>query len=446
MKGSGTMDSMPWSSASSHDGADVSYSTNSPFELVPPAETFPGNESILWTPWKLWLAGSEDYSPYEVVFEQGALETIREHIASDLDTEAVGLLIGQLHSCPETARRWVKVEDAIGPVRPAGGSSEQQRLEAAIASLMTRVGTNGSTAVGWYHSANRSGFTLSESEAEIHAKHFREPWQVALVLVADLARPAGGLFQRSEGGRIPRSDYRAFYELPDEESVLPDGRLRTFVGWQNYQTDRLVVRAFSDADLALQESQKAVSRELAEQRAWKITRRYRRRAIAAAAVLALIGSGWAFRDQLPLADATSVASGVASRVLAVVRGEEDAATGDVAPAMVFATPGDPATAQSTSQEFSAALEEFRQAARGYRILQASDDPGGIDCAQWTGAYQSVDEAFLRLSVAYSGGRKDTDPAAAAPESGQASSDYERAAEQMEAVDKHFDGSGCQRPG
>jgi hypothetical protein len=141
-----------------------------------------------------------------------------------------------------------------------------------------------------------------------------------------------------------------------------------------------------------------------------------------------------------------VASGVASRVLAVVRGEEDTATGDVAPALVFAAPGEPTTGQSTSQEFSAALEEFRQAARDYRLLQASDDAGAIECAQWTGTYQSVDEAFLRLSVAYAAGRKDAYPAAAAQEGGQAPSDYGRAAEQMEAVDKHFDGSGCQRPG
>ena len=440
------MDSMPWSSASSHDGADASLSTNSPFELVPPAETFPGDESILWTPWKLWLAGSEDYSPYEVVFEQGALETIREHIASDLDCEAVGLLIGRLHSCPETARRWVKVEDAIGPVHPAGGRGERQRLEAAIASLMERAGTNGSTAVGWYHSSNRPGFTLSESEAEIHAKHFREPWQAALVLIADLARPAGGLFLRTESGRLPRSDYRAFYELPAKESVLPDGRVRTFVGWQNYQTDRLVVRAFSEADLAMQENQKEASRESAALRQTGVVRRYRRRAMAAAAILSLIGTGWAFRDQLTVSNISSVASNVTDRVMTAVVGAGESENGDVASAMVFAAPSDPAADASTSRGFAAALHVFRQAARDYQLLQASDDPDGIDCTMWTTAYQSVDEAFLRLSVAFSARRGGVDQNAVAPESERTPSDYGTAAQQIEAVDMHFDGSGCQRPG
>jgi len=440
------MDSMPWSSASSHGDADASYPTNSPFELVPPAETFPGDESILWTPWKLWLAGSEDYSPYEVVFEQGALETIREHIASDLDCEAVGLLIGQLHSCPETARRWVKVEDAIGPVRPAGGRGERQRLEAAIASLMERVGTNGSTAVGWYHSSNRPGFTLSEAEAEIHAKHFREPWQAALVLIADLARPAGGLFLRTESGRIPKSDYRAFYELPAEESILPDGRVRTFVGWQNYQTDRLVVRAFSETDVAMQENQKEASRESAALRQAGVVRRYRRRALAAAAVLSLVGTGWAFRNQLSVSNITSVASNVSDRVMTAVLGAGVSETGEAAPAMVFAAPSNPVADPSTPQGFAVALDEFRRAARDYRLLQASDDPAGIDCSMWTTAYQSVDEAFLRLSVAFSAQRGDVDQDAVAPERGQTPSDYGTAAGQMEAVDMHFDGSGCQRPG
>jgi hypothetical protein len=66
--------------------------------------------------------------------------------------------------------------------------------------------------VGWYHSHTRSEICLTESDLDLHNRHFPEMWQVALVLRPSTSQPTrAGFFFREPGGSIRASaSYQEF--------------------------------------------------------------------------------------------------------------------------------------------------------------------------------------------------------------------------------------------
>jgi proteasome lid subunit RPN8/RPN11 len=59
------------------------------------------------------------------------------------------------------------------------------------------------SALGWYHSHNRSEIFLSPEDLQLHQEFFPEPWQIALVLRPGHMRPTrAGFFFRDMSGRI----------------------------------------------------------------------------------------------------------------------------------------------------------------------------------------------------------------------------------------------------
>jgi hypothetical protein len=318
---------------------------------------------------------------------QPVLATIREHIAADLDRELLGLLGGELLVCPETLRRWIKVEEALDPVPPAPVGINGENIEQALLPLVAEARGKEWSPIGWYHVCGRKSFNLSETEAEIHARYFSLPWHLVLLVLADLGRPAGGIFVRSESGRLSRNQYRPFYELLGDDAQLPNARVRTFVGWQNYMTDAPVVRAFSEADevngwnIAYADGLPASGRR---------ARRARRVALAAA-VVALITSGWALRDRLPSQPFNTLSSIIefASPAEPDVAVDQTAQTpSESTPAVRGEAAAEPGA--EASARFYALASAYEQAARGFQN-------GEVECSQLAGAYLAVNGAFVDLT-------------------------------------------------
>ncbi len=76
--------------------------------------------------------------------------------------------------------------------------------------------------VGWYHSHTRSGLNFTPSDLEVHQRHFREPWQIALVLRPDIDKPtAAGIFTRREDGGIPSQPLLQLDSIRSNGAVSP---------------------------------------------------------------------------------------------------------------------------------------------------------------------------------------------------------------------------------
>ena len=93
------------------------------------------------------------------------------------------------------AFRMVACEHAAGPsftLSEADHVRLRDLLDAAVA--------EGLHPVGWFRSRTRSEISLSDADAALHDKYFREPWQVVLVLRPEVTRPMrAGFFFREDG-------------------------------------------------------------------------------------------------------------------------------------------------------------------------------------------------------------------------------------------------------
>lgn len=414
-------------------------------------EPFPAEQSIRWIPHQLEGEGPQPEVLYATVFTQTALRQIGEHVAS-AEAEISGLLAGELFRCSETGRPWVKVTGAEHDARSLPEDADPKALVEALDAVAGRIQDDGRLVVGWYHSHLLLGVFLSERDKSVHDVRFAEPWQGALVLV-DGDRPAGGLFQRTNRGALPRTMYAPFHELLDEESRLPDGGLRSYVPWRNYRADVPDGTEIVGAGAASGAGSRKPERDgrtppTADERwsawsEWKRAqqadtenprlehpdiplvlpgdppevivgrrRRLLRRVRNGAAVVVLALAGWLIWTQWP----------------------------DGSPASEALPPPPEAPGATLSSAavvaFERALGEFEAAVESYGERQADFDLGRLGCEGLAIGYRAVDESFLVLSGRFASHR-DRLPGREA--------EYEAAAASMENVDQHFDGSGCARP-
>lgn len=92
---------------------------------------------------------------------------------------------------------------------------DHERLARLIAAPGTDPALEGLAPIGWYHSHTRSGIFLSAADLEIHARHFPEPWQIALVLRPGVLETRAGFFVRDAGGVLKtEASYREFEVAP----------------------------------------------------------------------------------------------------------------------------------------------------------------------------------------------------------------------------------------
>lgn len=417
----------------------------------------PLDRSIYWIPRKLQLAGRTVPTSTDLFLTARVLREVKEHLASGAGNEVGGLLAGDLFRCPDSGRIWVRVESAVPIPGPLPEQAGVQELEKSLKAVEKRAPEEGARWLGWYHSHALLGVFLSERDARFHQKRFPEPWQLALVVLADPERPGGGIFQPAQRGSVVRSLYLPFWELRDAEDGATDAPRATALNWQNYATQEQVVpeRMTTRGETSRTtvggpdgEGGPPGGRGPGRGRPggvggpWGMRlgpspgddyplevplvlpgdddtgfvgfwRRHRGRVGVLLLLCLLAGGGWLLWD----------------RVTAPRMADE---------AAVVETEASPAAAQRpAAAEFQAALQSFEGAVDSYMERRADFDLGRLGCEGLTTGYRSVDEAFLRVSELFVGLRDGPGP--------RPTERYEDAAQRMEQVDRHFDASGCPRP-
>ena len=153
--------------------------------------------------------------PFAIEYIPQVLEDLRMAVGSAFyglshgGLEIGGILLGSYSSerVTITGSRPLQCEHAFGPTFRLT-VSDHSHLSVAIEEAQAA----GQTVVGWYHSHTRSEIFLSKDDLELHYHHFKEPWQVALVLkpVALLPTSCGFFFREADGSIHGQGSYQEF--------------------------------------------------------------------------------------------------------------------------------------------------------------------------------------------------------------------------------------------
>jgi hypothetical protein len=412
-----------------HPGGGETSPTSNPFSLIPyERERFPFESSILWTPNKKWVIGEEELERPDFVIEQRVFVTVRHEMLRDLDGETIGILLGHVSECPWTQRIWVNVVASVGAQigRETGAdngldwespSDPSRSLEHALMSILQEPCWTGGLPVGWYRTRPGSQCALTEAEASLHARLFREPWHFSLLMLSNLTASQGALFVRSEGESLQRERHWSFFERLDGATDPNATRPFTCVGFHNYSTDSDVLAASPPpADPTNRRSQllRPVVMDPREPPSDSV-RRGRRSAMALAVSVAVVGgAGLLLRGDRSLfssaPETTDFSGPPAVSVLPEV---------------------------SADEPFAEALGKFRTEVYNYYERSQAFQREDVGCDRLTEAYRTTEDAFIGLSgdVAAARGEGESEP----------HSSYLSATEVMKGIDQHFDTAGCPRP-
>ncbi len=370
---------------------DVPHRGANPFRLLPyESEPFPFQSSIHWRPRKSWVIQERTVARPDIVIAQRALETIDELRSDHAWGEAIGVLLGHLYECPWTRRRWVHAVGTSGaslPAEfrfdeeaPAGEETERDWVLAdALDTRLRHPDWAGALPVGWFRCRNGAACFLTEGEADLHARHFREPWQFGTLVLYRPEKPTirrGMVFVSNEGGEAIDRPW-SFYEGLDPSTNEEDHSLRSRVVWQEYVTDRPV------SPVPSRMRSRDRGRRGTSPGAGSAPSRTWRRLTAGIAVSALLATGaWLFLDGAPWGP-PKVAPPVSYEAL----GEFAAPPGAVAPEL---------------------FESFRQAAFRYFDLSDAFRRGETDCARLAAAYGSARSALDAIVTELPGGAEPTE--------------------------------------
>jgi TonB family protein len=167
--------------------------------------------------------------PFAIEYLPQVLEDIRMSVESAFyrlphgGLEIGGILLGS-HASGRVAItdfRPLPCEHAFGPAFRLT-ASDHSLLSAAVEAEQAA----GQTVVGWFHSHTRSEICLSKDDLELHNHHFKEPWQVALVLKPVALKPTScGFFFREADGSIHSDESYREFELegppPENRHAMP---------------------------------------------------------------------------------------------------------------------------------------------------------------------------------------------------------------------------------
>jgi proteasome lid subunit RPN8/RPN11 len=187
---------------------------------------FPETRLLRWAP----EGGDSSFHPAHdvaLVVTQEVFTRINRHLASSLDRELGGFLLGNRYRCPNSGREYVVVDQCT-----KARMTESNEIHLAFtldtwAYLADELSGKfyGKLVVGWYHSHPRMDVFLSSYDVTLHEERFAAPWMTALVVEPE--RNRGGFF-RWQGGRLNPRTPSEFYEL------VARGADGTVVDWTNH--------------------------------------------------------------------------------------------------------------------------------------------------------------------------------------------------------------------
>jgi proteasome lid subunit RPN8/RPN11 len=195
----------------------------------------PMDRAILWNPVKKEGAGRPSgRSPYPVFFQQEAVVALQDHLKASPEQAIFGFLIGTLFRDPETGVLYAVIDKTLRLNQAIYGD----KTEIVVARLWDRMQEQLARAagrlLGWYHSHPGHELALTTHDVETHVKFFAEPWQVAVLVAAEVEGVIGGFFRAGSSAAWAETPM-AFYELLQPDSIRADGKKRSFVTWKNYK-------------------------------------------------------------------------------------------------------------------------------------------------------------------------------------------------------------------
>ncbi|MDQ3696975.1 MAG: Mov34/MPN/PAD-1 family protein [Gemmatimonadota bacterium] len=189
--------------------------------------------SILWRPVGAAAATTDDEHPAFIT--QDALREVSRHIWTSPDQDVLGFLLGERYDDPVTRTRYVVVTATTRSSYVIAEDEEEQIPEDAWHAAHVEGRRRRLSLLGWYHSAPVVDAQPSERDVRSHRRFFPEPWQIALIAAPRAEAPAGGIFRT--GLETGAERFLAFYEVAGDDALLPDGRKRTVMPWENHVTD-----------------------------------------------------------------------------------------------------------------------------------------------------------------------------------------------------------------
>lgn len=210
-----------------------------------PTQSPPLAYSILWSPASDGAAPAPSDQP--VFVTQGTLREISRHLWTMPDQDVLGFLLGQRFESAETGLRFVMVTATTRSSYVIAEDGVEQIPEEAWHAAHLEARRRRLTILGWYRSAPYIGALPTARDLRSHRRYFPEPWHVGLVAAPRADKPAGGIFRLDESGE--GGHFLPFYEVADEDAILPDGQKRTVLAWENYEPDEPPARTVKMAEV-----------------------------------------------------------------------------------------------------------------------------------------------------------------------------------------------------
>lgn len=203
-------------------------------------ESFPAERCIRWNPLpdSYHLLAELLRSPmdeYKLVVAQHALLQIEAHTTPVSDQPRVGLLLGQVCEDPETAVKYVVIRAAVPVPDESVVADGEDLTDESWVAIEHEIRRQPRQVVGWYRTRRRAEAVMSPADAMGHVGYFRHPWQSALVVSADLARPGGAffVFEKRVGRHYCLPFYEMFETAPSRRTIEP----HSVINWRNYVMD-----------------------------------------------------------------------------------------------------------------------------------------------------------------------------------------------------------------
>ena len=195
----------------------------------------PMERAILWNP-ATPAAGPRQSgrTAYPVFFQQEAVVALQDHLKASPQQAIFGFLIGTLFRDRETGVLYAVIDKTLRLNQAIYGDKTEVVVARLWDRMQEQLARTAGRLLGWYHSHPGQALALTAHDVETHVKFFSEPWQVAILVAAEVEGVVGGFF-RSGSSQAWAETPLAFYELLQPDSIRADGKKRSYITWKNYK-------------------------------------------------------------------------------------------------------------------------------------------------------------------------------------------------------------------
>lgn len=208
----------------------------------------PAGQAIVWRPSA--ASGARTGDAYPIYVKPKVLQALNEHFLATRKHGVLGFLVGDWCQDARSGASHVVVDSTIRLNQAIYGDRVGVVLEKLWSRVQHELDAVRGHLLGWYHSHPPDGIGLAPGDVEAHLLLFTQPWQFALVLGAEATGPAAG-FYRPAHDAFSATTRLSFHELAGPGGSAPGAARRSSLPWTNFVTDEPVIyRAQEQADAA----------------------------------------------------------------------------------------------------------------------------------------------------------------------------------------------------